>query len=276
MVYIEQSISAALHKYQWRHSEDGAVVVRVNDEIDSAMAAETVNLISQAKSQKQSILPVIIDSPGGCVYSLLSMLDSLSNSGLEIVTVCTGRAFSAASVLLACGHRRFISPSATVMVHYVSSFSGWLKSSDLAVESNESSKLNKTLLQTLSDFCGQEPAYWSKLLKRNSSSDYYLSANHAKRHGIVDHIAIPTFTMELRLECSLAFKEQKSAREVDSLADFERENGEEGDRVRAPKRKKKVEKEKEEEEEDEDYEEIEEEEEEEEEKPKRKRRKNRK
>ena len=269
MVYVDLVVSPALHKFQWRHTEDGAVTININDEIDSTMAAEAVQLVGQARSQGQKILPVIIDSPGGCVYSLLSLIDTFQNCGLEIITVCTGRAFSAASVLLACGHKRFMSPSATCMVHQVSSFSGWLKSSDLAVESAESSKLNKTLLQTLSDFCGKEASYWSKLLKRNSSSDYYMSANVCKEHSLIDHIAIPTFHMELRLDCSITFKEQKSTRDVDSLADFEKENGDEDSKkVRAP-RKKNVDSEPEDSDEDE-------EEDEEEPPPKRKRRKTKK
>ena len=222
MAFVDLKISPALHKYQWRHS-DGAVVLRVVDEIDSQTADECIRWIGQAKSQGQSILPVVIDSPGGDVYSLLSMIDALNNSGLEIVTVCTGKAFSAASVLLAAGSRRFIAPTATVMVHQVSSFSGWLKSSDLQVESAESSKLNKTLLATLSDLCGRESNYWSKQLKKNNSADYYMSADVALRHNIVDHIGLPTLTMCLNLQCTLSHKEVPSLRHVDTLADAEKE-----------------------------------------------------
>lgn len=238
MAFVDVDICPALHKYQWRHS-DGAVVLRVVDEIDSQTADECMQWIGQAKSQKQSILPIIIDSPGGCVYSLLSMIDALNNSGLEIITVCTGKAFSAASVLLAAGNRRFIAPTATVMVHQVSSFSGWLKSSDLQVESAESSKLNKTLLATLSDLCGQQSNYWNRLLKRNNSADYYMSADVALKHGIVDHIGLPTLKMSLTLNCSISHTELTSLRHVDTLADSEKEQEDDAASVRSdePKRK---------------------------------------
>ena len=240
MVFIDLDVTGALHKFSWRHSE-GPVVLRVCDEIDNATADDCLLAIGQCKSNGQTMLPIIIDSPGGCVYSLLNMLDALENSGLEVVTCCVGKAFSAASVLLAAGTRRFMAPSATLMVHQVSSFSGWLKSSDLAVESNESQKLNRALLSRLSGFCGKESSYWNKIIKRNNS-DLYMSADVAKSHGVCDYIAVPTMKVAIQMSCGLSFTEVKSLRHVDTLADFEKEGDvetEEAPKAKAKKPKKK-------------------------------------
>jgi len=53
---------------------------------------------SNAIAADQEILPLVIDSPGGDIYALLSIIDAMDACSLPIATVVEGRAFSAAAV----------------------------------------------------------------------------------------------------------------------------------------------------------------------------------
>lgn len=78
---------------------------------------------SHARAAKQDVIPVIIDSYGGEVYALLSMIDAIDACELTVATIVEAKAMSCGSVLFSCGAEghRYIGPNATVMIHDVSS-----------------------------------------------------------------------------------------------------------------------------------------------------------
>ena len=62
------------------------VIIRVN-KFDEKSAKEFAEDIAKAHNTGQSIIPVIIDSYGGQVYSLMSMVASIKNSELPVATI---------------------------------------------------------------------------------------------------------------------------------------------------------------------------------------------
>lgn len=69
------------------------VTARVNEFDEFASRMLSYN-ITEAKLNNQKSLPVVIDSYGGEVYSLMGMVDLLTNSGLDIITIATSKAMS--------------------------------------------------------------------------------------------------------------------------------------------------------------------------------------
>ena len=76
---------------------------------------------AHAKKSKQDIIPVVIDSYGGSVYALLSMIDAIDHCKIPIATIVEGKAMSCGAVLFTCGAEghRYVGPHATVLIHDV-------------------------------------------------------------------------------------------------------------------------------------------------------------
>ena len=98
------------------------VIVVVN-KFDEQAADEFRNKFSIAQSTGQNVIPVVIDSYGGQVYSLMSMISTIRSSKIPVATIAEGKAMSCGAVLLSFGQEgmRFMDPDATVMIHDVAS-----------------------------------------------------------------------------------------------------------------------------------------------------------
>jgi ATP-dependent protease ClpP protease subunit len=149
-----------------------------------------------------NFLPIVIDSYGGHVYTLLGMIDFLKNCGVKIVTVCEGKAMSAGAVLFAIGEERYIGQQSTVMVHEVGSWT-WGKTTDMLNDVKEVERLNNIIFDILDKGSHQTKGYWQTLLDKNKRSDLYLTANQAKRHNLATHIGIPYVETSVEIKRTL-------------------------------------------------------------------------
>ena len=67
------------------------VIVRVN-KFDEEASAKLNLEIAQAHNTGQKVIPVVIDSYGGQVYSLMAMISSIKHAELPIATIIEGKA----------------------------------------------------------------------------------------------------------------------------------------------------------------------------------------
>jgi ATP-dependent Clp protease, protease subunit len=74
-------------------SENLPVVVRVN-KFDEKAAEDFSRSVARAQNTGQPVLPIIIDSYGGQVYSLMSMISDIQHSRLPVATIVQGKAMS--------------------------------------------------------------------------------------------------------------------------------------------------------------------------------------
>ena len=183
------------------------VVIKVGD-ITEASAKEFSVSMTEAYNTGQEVIPIIIDSFGGCVYALLSILSDIESSRLPVATICKGKAMSAGAVLLAHGTPglRFGDPNATVMIHEVSSF-GWGKLTELRASMEEVDRLNYIILAKMAAACGHKDlAYFPKLMEKKKNADWYMDIFEAKKHKIIDNIGVPEFHVELKEEIKFIFE----------------------------------------------------------------------
>lgn len=66
-------------------------------------------------------ISIYINSPGGCLYSCLGLIDIIKTSKTTVNTYITGLAASAAGIIFMAGHNRFMSNYGTLMYHNISS-----------------------------------------------------------------------------------------------------------------------------------------------------------
>ena len=84
------SVSPLIKDIEFKHSP---VIIRVN-KFDEDAASEFAAKIGLAHNTGQKIIPVVIDSYGGQVYSLMSMIAAIKASELPVATIVEGKAMS--------------------------------------------------------------------------------------------------------------------------------------------------------------------------------------
>jgi len=140
--------------------------------------------LEQLDSEKD--IKIYIDSPGGCVYSGLGLLDTMEYIKPEIVTINTGLAASMAAVLLCSGtkgKRKALKRSRT-MIHQPLGYLGFAQASDFEIDAKEINSLKKELYEIISERTGQE---FNKVFK-DSDRDYWMTSGEALKYGMIDEV----------------------------------------------------------------------------------------
>lgn len=173
------------------------VIVRVN-KFDEEAAKNFAADIAQAHSTGQKIIPVVIDSYGGQVYSLMSMIAAIRDSELPIATIVEGKAMSCGAVLFSFGEDglRFMDKDATVMIHDVSSMD-WGKVEELKAGADEADRLNQKIYTMMARNCGKKDDYFLKIVDKKKHADWFLDAEECKKHGMANQLRLPTMTVEV-------------------------------------------------------------------------------
>lgn len=163
--------------------------------------------VSFAHQSGQPIIPVVIDSYGGDVYALLSMVDTIKTSKVPVATIVEGKAMSCGVVLFTCGTEgfRFIGPNATLMIHDVSSIEPRKKSEEIKVDARETDRLNKKLYRIMERNIGKPTGYLWDLSQERSRVDWYMMPKEALRHNIANHIGIPSLRTVVSVDIQLEY-----------------------------------------------------------------------
>ena len=179
------------------------VIIRVN-KFDEDAAKKFADQIAQAHSTGQKVIPVVIDSYGGQVYSLMSMIASVKSADLPIATIVEGKAMSCGALLFSFGEegRRFMDPHATVMIHDVSS-RDMGKVEELKAGAQEADRLNQIVYKMLAQNCGKKDDYFMKIVDKKKHADWFLDAEECKKHGLANHLRIPKLSVKVNVDIEL-------------------------------------------------------------------------
>ena len=167
------------------------VMIRVN-KFDEESAAKFQLEIAQAHNTGQKVIPVIIDSYGGQVYSLMTMISAIKNSEIPVATIVEGKAMSCGAVLStfgAPGHR-YMDPDATIMIHDVSSMD-FGKVEELKAGAQEADRLNTLIYTMMAQNCGKKDDYFLKIVDKKKHADWFIDATEAKKHGLANQLRVP-------------------------------------------------------------------------------------
>ena len=180
--------------------DDLPVVIRVR-KFDESMANEFCTKMSKAQNTGQPIVPVIIDSYGGQVYSLMSMISDIKHSNIPVATIVQGKAMSCGAVLFSFGAdgHRYMDPDATLMIHDVSSM-GWGKVEEIKADAGETERLNKKVYQMMAENCGHHKDYFLDIVHQKGHADWFLDIHGARRHNLANHDHTPTLKITAQVK----------------------------------------------------------------------------
>jgi ATP-dependent Clp protease protease subunit len=193
-------ISPLLKEAELRKSP---VIVRVN-KFDEASTKKFVQEMAQAHNTGQAVIPVVIDSYGGQVYSLMAMISAVTNADLPVATIVEGKAMSCGAILFSFGEegRRYMDSHATLMIHDVSSME-YGKVEEIKASAEETERLNQIVYKMMAKNCGHADDYFLELVHEKGHADWFLDANEAKKHGLVNHLRLPTLEIDVSVKIKM-------------------------------------------------------------------------
>ena len=154
----------------------------IDDNVANIIIAQLLFLQSEDPSKD---IELYINSPGGSVTAAMAIYDTMNYIKPDVKTVCIGVAASAAAVILASGAKgkRYALPNAEVMIHQVLGGAEG-QASDIEIAARHILRVKENLNKILSKQTGRSVAQ----VEKDSDRDYYMTAEEAKKYGLVDDI----------------------------------------------------------------------------------------
>jgi ATP-dependent Clp protease protease subunit len=130
-------------------------------------------------------IKLYINTPGGSVTAGMAIYDTIQYVKPDVHTICVGLAASMGAVLLASGAKgkRSALPNSEVMLHQVMGGAEG-QAVDIDIAARHILKIKDKLNQILVNHTGQSLAK----IEKDTDRDFYLSANEAKKYGLIDEI----------------------------------------------------------------------------------------
>ena len=148
----------------------------------SDLQAQILYLASISKED----IKIYINSPGGNIYDMLGLYDTIQfvkNQGIIVSTICTGMAASAASIILLSGskgHRKAL-PNSTIMLHESSNIT-YGSYSDAKISMKEWDRLQSLMNMIISNHTN----YSYQEVADNINRDVWFDVTEAIEKGIID------------------------------------------------------------------------------------------
>jgi ATP-dependent Clp protease protease subunit len=156
----------------------------IDDYVANLIVAQMLFLESEDPDKD---INLYINSPGGAVYAGMAIYDTMQYIKPAVSTICVGLAASFGAVLLAAGAKgkRFALPHSRIMLHQPAGGAQG-QAVDIEIHAREIIKIKETLNVILSKHTGQPV----ERLAQDTDRDFFISAEEAKKYGIVDEILL--------------------------------------------------------------------------------------
>ncbi len=158
--------------------------VPIDDYVANIIQAQLLFLESTDPAKD---IQIYMNSPGGVVHAGLGIYDTMQYISPDIATICTGMAASMGAILLAAGTpgKRSALTHARVMIHQpMGGAQG--QAADIEITAREILKLKKELYQILANHSGNT----YKKIEKDSDRDYWMTAEEAKKYGMIDEVLV--------------------------------------------------------------------------------------
>ena len=154
----------------------------IEDTISSLTIAQLLFLESEDPDKD---IYLYINSPGGIITSGFGIYDTMQYIKPDVATICMGQAASMGAFLLAGGTKgkRSALPNGRIMIHQpMGGAEG--QAADIRIQADEILRMKSQLNKILAKNTGQTV----KKIEVDTDRDNFMTANDAKRYGIIDLI----------------------------------------------------------------------------------------
>ena len=157
----------------------------IDDHMANIIIAQLLFLESEDPNKD---ITLYVNSPGGQIQSGLAIIDAMNHVKPDIATVCMGMAASMGATILSQGKKgkRFALPNSEVMIHQpLSGVEG--QASDIEIKAKHIVALKDKLYEMMAKVTNKTKTQ----IEKDSDRDYWMSADEAKKYGIVDQVLKP-------------------------------------------------------------------------------------
>ena len=154
----------------------------IDDNVANLINAQLLFLESEDPDKD---INIYINSPGGMIYSGLSIYDTMQYIKPDVSTICVGLAASMGAVLLTAGAKgkRYALPNSRVMMHQpMGGAQG--QAIDIEIHAKEILNMRESLNHILAHHSGKPV----EQIAKDTDRDYFMSAEMARDYGLIDSI----------------------------------------------------------------------------------------
>jgi ATP-dependent Clp protease protease subunit len=154
----------------------------IDDDLANTVIAQLLFLESEDKNKD---IKLYINTPGGSVSAGMAIYDTMQYIKPDVSTICVGMAASMGATLLAAGRKskRLALPNAEIMLHQVMGGAQG-QATDIAITAKQILKIKDRINKILAKHTGQKV----NKVEKDTDRDFYMSAEDARKYGIVDQI----------------------------------------------------------------------------------------
>ena len=161
-------------------------ILFIDNEINIEEANKLIINLLYLDSISHEDINLYINSPGGDLSAGLAIIDIINNIKSNVNTICLGRCYSMAAIILACGNKgkRAMLPNSEVMIHEVAITHMEGRTKDVLRIANMTKEKNEKILSILA----KNTNLTINNLKELTKTDYYMNAEEALEKGFIDKI----------------------------------------------------------------------------------------
>lgn len=161
--------------------------VIISGQVTAEMAQKVIQqLVLLDHDDPKARITILINSPGGEVFSGFAIYDTIRFLSAPVVTVVTGVAASMGSIIALApekGHRYSL-PNAKFLIHQPLMFGYQGRATDLEIQATEILRDRERIAEIYAHNTGKSTEQIAADIER----DKWLSAEQAKEYGLVDQI----------------------------------------------------------------------------------------
>lgn len=140
--------------------------------------------------EKRKPIKIYINSDGGVVSAVLTIIDLIKMSKTPVITIGLGKCLSSGGLLLMAGHKRYILPNTNVLIHDGSS--GAVGDVGKLIDNLEFTKASEARIR---DYILRNTRIAEEKLDANYRKDWWIFAEEAIEYGIADEIITDISTL---------------------------------------------------------------------------------
>lgn len=154
----------------------------IDDHVANLIIAELLFL--EAEDPDKDV-HLYINSPGGSITAGMAIFDTMQHIKPDVSTICVGLAASMGAFLLASGTKgkRFALPHSEIMIHQPSGGTQG-QATDIEIHAKRILHIRDELNNILAQITGKP----LEQIKKDTDRDYFMSAEEAKKYGLIDEI----------------------------------------------------------------------------------------
>ena len=156
---------------------------------DSIANLVTAQLLFLEAEDPEKDISLYINSPGGSITAGLAIYDTIQFIRPDVTTICVGQAASMGALLLAAGTagKRFALPNSRILIHQPSIHGGLSgQATDIDIHAREILRMRSICNEIFVKHTGQ----LLEKVEHDMERDFIMSAEEAKKYGIVDQVIV--------------------------------------------------------------------------------------